>query len=306
MFKFKQRKLKDFQILEFPEALSNDISSIEIGDVLGNLSRVKKNTFVGRFTPKEMFEILKKTKMIDHLQKKGFDDFRIIVDNDDSGVSYMKLYSGGISPEDMLVDLRLSENKFLPDKKYFPFDASVPTYDMICIEWLAAQNPRRSFDNADGSKPQLPGQVKPGLGLLKYCFNVMYAVGREVTKDGFMDVPDHMHGAIMYAKKFKFFDPRHEAILHAILRDLRKYSLSDITWGMITETIFDTYKNLPQKYDPSEQVFALTPRLKKYSKSVTYKTIYAKYYHIKKYRFDYAAMVKKREEMLKSKSITDL
>ena len=303
MFKFKPRRLKDFQILEFPEISNSDISSIEIGDVLGNLSRVKKNTFLGRFNHEELFDVLKKTKMIDYLRKNGFDDFRITIENDDSGVSYMKLYSGGITPEDMLVDLRLSENKFLPDKKYFPFDMSVPTYDMICIEWLTAQNPRKSFDD---NRPQLPGQVKPGLGLLKYCFNVMYAVGCQVTKDGFMDVPDHMHGAVMYSKKFKFFDPRHEAILHAILRDLKQYSLSDITWGMITETIYDTYKDIPQKYDPSEQIFALSTRLKKYFKSIAYKTVYAKYYHIKKFRFDYAAMVKKREEMLKNKSVTDL
>jgi hypothetical protein len=301
---FKPNKLKDFQILEFPEILNDDISSIEIGDVLGNLSRVKKNTFVGRFSQEEMFNILKRTKMIDYLRKNGFDDFRMIIDNDDSGVSYLKLYSGGISPEDMLIDLRLSENKFLPDKKYFPFDLTAPTYDMIWIEWLTAQNPRKSFD--DHNKPQLPGQTKPGLGLLKYCFNLMYIVGHEVTKDGYMDIPNHMHGAVMYSKKFKFFDPRHEGILRAILRDLKHYSLSDITWGMITETIFDTYKDMPQQYAPSEQVFALSPRLKKYFKSVTYKTIFAKYYHIKKYKFDYAAMVKKREEILKKKSVGDL
>ena len=303
MFKFKSRKLKDLQILEFPEILSENLSSIEIGDALGNLNRIKKNTFLRRFSQEDLFDILKKTKMIDYLRKNGFDDFRIIIDNDDSGVSYMKLYSGGIAPEDMLVDLRLSENKFLPDKKYFPFDMSIPTYDMVCVEWLTAQNPRKGFDD---SRPQLPGQAKPGLGLLKYCFNVMYAVGREVTKDGFMDVPDHMHGAVMYSKKFKFFDPRHEAILQALLRDLKSYSLSDITWGMMTETIYDTYKNIPQKYDPSEQVFALSPRLKKYFKSITYKTLYAKYYHIKKFRFDYATMVKKREEILKTKNATDL
>jgi hypothetical protein len=303
----KPKKLKDFQILEFPEILNNNISSIEIGeigDVLGNLSRVKKNTFLGRFSPEELFDLLKKTKMIDYLHKNGFDDFRITIDNDDSGVSYMKLYSGGISPDDLLVDLRLSENKFLPDKRFFPFDLSAPTYDMVWIEWLTAQNPHKNFK--DHNKPQLPGQTKPGLGLLKYCFNIMYAVGREVTKDGFMDVPDHLHGAVMYSKKFKFFDPRHEAILHAILRDLKHYSLSDITWGMITETIYDTYKNTPQKYAPSEQIFALSPRLKKYFKSVTYKTIYAKYYHIKKYRFDYAAMIKKREDILRNKNVSDL
>ncbi len=301
--KFKSEKLKNFQIPELSQMLDSELSEIEIGDVLGNIARTRRNSFLGRFSKSDLFEILKEAGVLDELRKDGFEDFSIAVEIDDTMVSYMKLYSGGESPANLLIDLRLTENKFIPEKRYFPLDFEIPTYDMIFIEWLSLQNPRKGFA---GNKPQLPGQMKPGLGLLKNCFNMMYIVGKEITKDGFMDIPDHFHGAVMYSRKFKFFNPAQEGILHAMLRDLRKYSFYDITWGMLTETVIDTYKNKPQKYEPSEQIFQVSPRMKKYYTSIAYKTVYLRYYHRKKFKLDYDEMVKRRGEILKSRSIEEL
>jgi hypothetical protein len=174
---------------------------------------------------------------------------------------------------------------------------------MIVIEWLSLQNPFKGFH---GGKPPLPGQVNPGLGALKYCFEMMYRVGSMMVKDGFMDIPDHMSGAMMYSKKFKFFDPRHEAILRAVMRDLKEYSLRDITWGMITGTVIDTYKNQSQAYDPCEQIYATSERVKKYFTSHMYMSVYNKYYKRKKYRFNYSRMVEKRDEILKKKKEADV
>jgi len=174
---------------------------------------------------------------------------------------------------------------------------------MIVIEWLSAKNPMKKFD---GEKPQLPGQTNPGLGVLKYCFEMLYIMAKEVFKDGFLDIPDHMHGAIMYSKKFKFFDPAHEGIIRAMGRDLRKYSLSDISWGAITETIIDLDTNKPALYDPCEQIHYVSERMKKYFDSKDYKAVLMKYYEKKKYFFDYEEMVKRRDEILKCKKIEDL
>jgi hypothetical protein len=135
---------------------------------------------------------------------------------------------------------------------------------------------------------------------------MMYVVAREVIKDGFLDIPDHMHGAIMYSKKFKFFNPIHEGILRAIMRDLGTYSLSDISWGFITQTIIDEYKNEPQAYAPSEQVFYVSERMREYFHSKKYVSVYNKYFRRKHFRFEYDEMVKRRDIMLKKKSIVDL
>jgi hypothetical protein len=281
-----------------------DFGGLDFSDNLGNMAGRKKETlFLRRFTPDDLREIMDEVGMIQHLKKKGFDDLLITISIDETAINYMKVYDKELNPDSLLMDLRLSESKFVPDKRFFDNADDVVTYDMIVIEWLSAQNPRVNFSN---DKPQLPGQDKPGLGILNFCFEMMFNVAKEIKKDGFLDVPDHMHGSIMYSKKFSFFDPVQQAILKAVLRDLKEYSLSDISWGMITETIIDKYKKTPQKYDPAEQIFYVSNRLKNYYKSKTYRALYNKYYRRKRYYFDYEEMVRKRDEILKKKDIVDL
>jgi len=298
----KNKFSKYLQPMDFSTTIEKEMGSIDFGLVLPDTSRKREKLFLRSFTAADMYKLMKDVKLIDHLESKGFSDMKVEVDVDESYVHYLKLYYKDIDPDNLLLDLRLSESRFVPEKQFFE-DEMIHTYDMIVIEWLSAQNPMHKF-NAD--KPQLPGQKSPGLGILNFCFEMMYIVAREVIKDGFLDIPDHMHGAIMYSKKFKFFNPVHEGILRAIMRDLGGYSLADISWGIITQTIIEEYKNQPQAYAPSEQVFYVSERMREYFHSKKYTSVYNKYYRRKHYRFEYDEMVKRREVLLKKKNIVDL
>jgi len=121
-----------------------------------------------------------------------------------------------------------------------------------------------------------------------------------------MDIPDHMHSAIMYSSGFRFFDPVHEGILRAVMRDLKQYSLSEISWGILTSTVIEKHTGKPQLYDPCEQIHPVSRRLKKHFRSTEYKKIYKKYYNRKKYYLDYGEMEKRREEILSRNRIEDL
>lgn len=283
-------------------------ATFNLGDLTGSIGNipVSRNEilFLRRFNKKELMGVLEEVGLAQHLKNMGFDKLKISIYIDDSYINHFKIYSIEEKPANLLIDLRMSETKFIPDKDFFEDKSMNNIYDMLVIEWLSAQNPNSfKFSN---NRPILPGQVKPGLGVLKYCFQMMYNVANDVFKDGFLDVPDHMHGAIMYSKNFKFFDPVHEGILRAMMRDLKVYSLSDITWGIITETIIDEYKNMPQKFEPAEQIFPVSERMKDYFNSKKYLSIYNNYYNKKKYRFDYDKMVLMRAKLLKEKDISDL
>lgn len=262
----------------------------------------KESLFLNRFSGKDILDIADRVGMVAHLKNQGFSDLFAVVERDESMIHYLKIYYGTINPKNLLIDLRLSESRFVPRGEAFS-KSGIATLDMIVIEWLSAENPRNAFDP---SRPQLPGQKKPGLGCLNFLMEMMYIVGREVIKDGFMDIPDHMHGAIMYSRKFMFFNPAHEAILRAIVRDLKGYSLLDISWGMLTGTIVDVATGSPQVYDPSEQIFPLSRRMKQYFKSKDYQTKFDEVYKKKRYRFDYEKMTALREEILKNKSAVEL
>ncbi|MCP4132584.1 MAG: hypothetical protein GY754_16590 [bacterium] len=302
MKKFAKNR-KNLKPMGIGDLISADLGSFDLGDSFGSLTAKGKKLFLNKFTPENLDEIVQTVGLKDHLKKKGFDKLHITTDVDDTLIHYLKIYAGSEDPNNLLVDLRVSESKFVPDNKFFEDERGVVTYDMIVIEWLSAHNPKSNFSS---DKPQLPGQRSPGLGVLKYCFEMMHVVAKEVTKDGFLDIPDHLHGAIMYSKKFKFFDPAHEGVLQALVRDLKGYSLSDISWGVLTGTIIEKFKNAPQKYDPSEQIFYVSNRMKKYYNSSKYKSIFNKYYKRKKFNFDYDLMVEKRDKMLKEKNIVDI
>ncbi len=276
----------------------------DLNSVLCNFSSPDKCwLFLSRFSPDALLKIMEKVGLTGFLVKKGFGekDLLLKINIDESMVNYLRLYYKKEDPDNLMIDLRMSEVKFVP--KPWGKKKDTVVYDMIVTEWLATQDPLKN--EFDEKKPRLPGQSRPGLGVLKYCFEMMYKVAREVFKDGFMDVPDHMHGAIMYSKKYMFYDPVHEAILKAILRDLGDYPLGDISWGMITGTIVEKNSGEPQEFSPSEQIFPVSDRMKEYFQSREYRDRFDSVYKKKKYIFDYDRMIKKREEMLKgSKDIS--
>ncbi len=289
----------------FKDKIDIKLDDIDLSGTFESLPGLtgSKRLFLGRFTENDLFEMMNKTGLTSHLKNLGFDDLIIDIDKDQSHIYYMRLYWREKKPELLLIDLRLSETSFVPDKKFYDEEKDPLPYEMIVIEWLSAKNPLKQFN---GSRPQLPGQTSPGLGVMQFCFDLIYIMAKEVYKDGFLDVPDHMHGAIMYSKKFKFFDPVHEGILRAVMRDLSDYSLSDISWGVITNTIIERYKNEPATYEPCEQIFSVSRRMKKYFQSKKYRTTFKKYYNRKRYYFDYEEMKRRREELLKAKMIEDL
>lgn len=294
----KKSLLKYFEPVESGKSLSENFGSLDLEGSFGYfaLSAQNKSLFLNRLSVDLLYEMMKKVGLIDHLKKIGFYNIKLEIDKDDAQIHYLKIYYDTINPDHLLIDLRVSESRFIPEKKFCE-EYNAPMFmDMVVIEWLSAQNPKSDFDT---SKPQLPGQSRPGLGSLNYMMELMYIVGEQVVKDGFMDVPDHFHGAVMYAKKFKFFNPSHEAILRAILRDIKGYSLYDMSWGMITGTIIDKITNKPQVYDPSEQIFPVSQRMKEYYNSKKYKEKYKKIYESKKYYFDYNKMCQLREKILK-------
>ena len=284
-------------------SLKFDDSDVNPSHLVDSLSDNSKKLFLRRFKEEDLYSIMEKIGLVKHLKNMGFKSLITEIDVDDAGINYLKLYWDEKTHAKQLIDLRVSELTFSPDRKYFPQSGKILPYNMVMIEWLSAKNPMKEFD---GHRPQLPGQANPGLGVLRFCFRVLYIIAKLVFKDGFIDIPNHMHGAIMYSKKFKFFDPIHEGIIRAIIRDLEGYSLSDISWGILTETIMDLEKNKPVAYAPGPQIHYVSRRMKKYFKSKKYINTYKFYYKKKKYNIDYEEMIKRKEAIIQFKEIEDL
>ncbi len=296
--KSKQSLLKYFQPADQSNALSGAFSDLDIESGFNNASYYSEGEvkFLKKFSKEDILNLMQTVGLVEHLESKGFNKLHLEINVDEALINHLKIYYRENTPENILINLRVSESRFVPEKRFIEERSDIFVLDMVVIEWLYAQNP---FEDFDPEKPQLPRQKKPGLGSLNYLMEIMYHVAKEVVKDGFMDVPEHFHGAVMYSRKFRFFNPIHEAILKAILRDLSHYSLVDLSWGMITKTIIDKSTGEPQDYESSEQIFPVSRRMQEYFSSRKYREQFKEAYDQKEYYLDYNLMQERRNDILK-------
>lgn len=254
-----------------------------------------RNLFLNRFTENDMMGVMERAGLLGHLANLGFENPVVRIQKDSATVHQMRLYLSPDDPESLLVDIRLSESRFVPDREKTGGLFQEEPIQMIYTEWVSAYNPRLSFH--DG-RPQLPGQEKPGLGALKYLMGMLEELGSGSGRDGFMGVPEHFHNAVMYARKYLFLDPAQEGLLRAVLRDCKGYSLSDMSWAFSTSTMIDEPSGKPAEYRPSEILYPLSRRVESYFDSKWYQHSVLEY--MKKHRFHIIEeeMHKKRDMIL--------
>lgn len=303
--KMPGKVLKYFKPTELDSLYGTLIASGgDMEESFGHFALRKKSDalLLNRFNADAVSMMMKRVGLLDHLNALGFSDLQVEIKRDEAQINHLKLYYEALSPDNLLINLRLSRSRLVPEERFFEKEEA-PILDMVMIEWLSAEDPSGDF-SAD--RPQLPGQLKPGLGSLSYLMDLIYVVGKILLVDGFLDVPNYFHGAVMYSRKFKFFDPVQEAETKAILRDLKGYSLDQLSWGAITGSIVDHLTGRPWLYTPSEQVFPISSSLDKYFNSRKYRQAFTEAYRSKRYRLDYDTMLQRKEKLLKGKKIEEL
>jgi hypothetical protein len=241
--------------------------------------------------------------LIDYLRNKGYSKIKITAEKEGLFTSRLRVYDTTTAPENILVDTRFSETVFTPLAEFCGVTTGkneICSFNLIVIEWIETIDPRATFT---AERPQLPGQKKPGLGILSYIKKLLMVLGKDTARDGFLKIADHVHNAIIYADIFMFVNSARQGYLNALRRDLEKFTLSDIAWGFLTETIYDGQTGVPEKYIPSEQVLPLSDGLMDYFTSRTYATGVKQIYESKSFRFDYETMLRRKTEWLKTNSL---
>jgi hypothetical protein len=99
--------------------------------------------------------------------------------------------------------------------------------DLLGVEWLTLQHPRRQFT---AERPPLPGQEHPGLGLGGTVAELLRSAARRLGADGVLNHPRYYHNAEVYSCRFRYLDPLHEGWLAAVRRDLGERTLAERSW----------------------------------------------------------------------------
>lgn len=216
-------------------------------DVLGNLGGAPRRTrLLGYYSPHGVELALERTGILDRLRALGFDP-RIELDFDSPGGEMLRVYSGP-GREELLIELRGAVDA-----------TSLPGFDLLRVEWLMIQNPRRSFAP---DQPALPGQKHPGLGMLRDVVSLLILVCDRLGLDGLYFVPSHFHLAAQSRKYLRFAEPEHEARFRTICGALEGMGLGEATRAVAEGRVRDE-EDRPVEWEPVPMVLAVTDRLEK-------------------------------------------
>jgi hypothetical protein len=139
---------------------------------------------------------------------------------------------------------------------------------MLVIHWLVLSSPDGKFTV---DRPRLPGQEKPGLGLLNPTIGLLKSLARELSVDGVLDVPDHFHTALFYSRAFRYLDPEAEGRFLAIARDLSGIPLALASDAVREGCLVDRKTGASIAWPAAEQVMALRGPLSRFLRSPSYR-----------------------------------
>lgn len=263
--RFGLRRLLAFPLLR-PAGMSADPSPSE-GELLVELEGVNPgNLLFGRFDAAEVHGRLSQAGIIEGLAQRGYPDPVLRLECEDPADQRISLFAGRASRERLLLESRLELCRFRLRKPVGDFEEGT-FFRMLTIHWLCLSDPDRTFTPA---RPRLPGQQRPGLGLLPQTLSLIKSLGRELSVDGVLDVPDHFHTALFYSRAFRFLEPAIEGRLNAIARDLRGVPLSLVSEAVELGCLVGAASLEPLPWEPAEQVMPFRGALRQYFLSPEY------------------------------------
>lgn len=226
-----------------------------------------ENRLFGRFTEGDVRDLLGRSGVLEGLARKGYPDPVLAIDGRDAGDQRVHLFAGEARRERLLLEARLELRTFRPRR---PTGALSVESDlrMLIIHWLLLSDPGRTFTV---DRPRLPGQERPGLGLMRPCMALLGAMARELILDGVLDVPDHFHTAFIYSSRFSYLDPEVQGFFLAVARDLRGIPLALASEAVGEGCLRDRSSGDPVAWRAAEQVLPVCAALRRHFRSEAYR-----------------------------------
>ncbi len=186
-------------------------------DLFGDLgiTRRREPRFLDYYTRHGMEHALDAHGFLPALRGMGFDDLQVHIEISDAHDRLRVDAAIGGGRED-LVDLAVSRRSF-------------EGFQVLFVEWLEMRDPRVGFDP---SRPKLPGQRGPGLGLAPEVGHLLVATATRLGLDGVGLVPAHYHVAWMARHEFVPLDPTDRGQFRAIVDHLAAIPLRTATQRM--------------------------------------------------------------------------
>jgi hypothetical protein len=264
--RFELRRLFGLPLLSAGEGVSAPapLESELLFDLTGENP---ENRLFARYGPGELRDRLRASGLQAGLSERGYPDPVLRLSCADPTDQRICLYAGEETRDRLLLEARLQLVPFHPRRPIGPFTEE-SSFRMLVIHWLVLSSPDGTFTV---DRPRLPGQEKPGLGLLNPTIALLKAFSRELSVDGVLDVPDHFHTALFYSRAFHYLDPEAEGRFLAIARDLSGVPLTLASDAIREGCLVDRATGAPIPWPAAEQVLALRGPLRRFLRSPWYR-----------------------------------
>ena len=226
-----------------------------------------ENRLFGRYEAAEVRERLDASGLLAGLAARGYKDPSLALSCADPADQRICLFSGEPIRERLLMEVRLLLSLFHPRHPIGPFRED-SAFRMLVVHWLVLSDPDRGFTV---DRPRLPGQERPGLGLLDEALSLLTAFSRELAVAGVLDVPEHFHTALFYSRAFRYLDPESEGRFRAIARDLAGVPLALASDAIREGCLVDRATGAPMEWPVAEQVMAVRGPLRRFVRSGEYR-----------------------------------
>ncbi|MBI3394935.1 MAG: hypothetical protein HY042_03790 [Spirochaetia bacterium] len=207
-----------------------------------------ENRIFGRFTRDQVEELMAWSGIFAVLQEKGYKRFHVELQylSDQDQRIYVKEGS------EILIHIRLKLSHFR-----LRLNPGAPQRRLLYIDWLMTRHPKVRRFRADRL---FPGQEAPGLGIFGQISDFITNLALGVGAKGAFNIPEYFHDAVLFHRRFRFYDPSREACFRALMRDLHKHGAREISRGFAENRIMDQNGEGFQ-WQPGEMISALDPDL---------------------------------------------
>jgi len=191
---------------------------------LGMPGTIAESRFLGTFSRYAVEFALVEYGLMDRLLKLGFEELRVAIDLEDPLGHTLRVQTGGAEPM-VVMELKLQIDRH-----------SHPGNSFLSIEWLLIQDARSKFEM---SRPLLPGQKHPGLGLLRDTAAVLVVLSERLELDGLIFTPSHYHLAAISRPLATCAAPTEEGWFRAIQKAVSGKDLLRATKAVESGKIID-------------------------------------------------------------------
>jgi len=148
----------------------------------------------------------------------------------------------------LLMELRVSRNRRL-----------VPGMEVLYVEWLKLQDPRRTFSALE---PRLPGQAHPGLGMLREVVAWIVLLCERLELDGLASAPSQYYMAVLGRHHLQFLDADVQARFRTLHQLLFGLPLPDAEAALAAGRVVDAGTGQPVRWEPGVAVYPVSDRLR--------------------------------------------